>query len=156
MPRKRHHPEEIVAKLRQVDVLTSQGQSVADAVRSIGVQRARELPRWVFSLSTSKRNYAELQREIYAMKKLAIAFAGLAAIGFSGAAFADEATTGSPTITTGPAAMTDSEMDGVTAAGGPPPFPGFGTITAGQVNGKGGVWDTTVGEGKLSAPGQQP
>jgi putative transposase len=37
MPRKRHHPEEIVAKLRQVDVLTSQGQSVADAVRSIGV-----------------------------------------------------------------------------------------------------------------------
>jgi transposase-like protein len=37
MPRKRHHPEEIVAKLRQVEVLTSQGQSVADAVRSIGV-----------------------------------------------------------------------------------------------------------------------
>ena len=37
MPRKRHHPEEIVAKLRQVDVLTSEGQSVADAVRSIGV-----------------------------------------------------------------------------------------------------------------------
>jgi putative transposase len=37
MPRKRHHPEEIVAKLRQVDVLTSQGQSIADAVRSIGV-----------------------------------------------------------------------------------------------------------------------
>jgi transposase-like protein len=34
---KRHKPEEIVAKLRQVDVLTSQGQSVADAVRSIGV-----------------------------------------------------------------------------------------------------------------------
>ena len=37
MPRKRHQPEEIVAKLRQVEVLTSQGQSVADAVRSIGV-----------------------------------------------------------------------------------------------------------------------
>ena len=30
-------PEEIVAKLRQVDVLVSQGQSVAGAVRSIGV-----------------------------------------------------------------------------------------------------------------------
>ena len=29
--------EEIVAKLRQVDVLVSQGQSVAEAVRSIGV-----------------------------------------------------------------------------------------------------------------------
>ena len=34
---KRHKPEEIVAKLRQVDVLTSQGQSVANAVRAIGV-----------------------------------------------------------------------------------------------------------------------
>jgi putative transposase len=37
MSRKRHKPEEIVAKLRQVDVLVSQGRSVADAVRSIGV-----------------------------------------------------------------------------------------------------------------------
>ena len=37
MLRKRHKPEEIVAKLRQVDVLVSQGQSVADAVRAIGV-----------------------------------------------------------------------------------------------------------------------
>ena len=37
MARKRYRPEEIVAKLRQVDVLVSQGQSVADAVRSIGV-----------------------------------------------------------------------------------------------------------------------
>lgn len=37
MPRKRHTPEEIVAKLRQVDVLVSQGVAVADAVRQIGV-----------------------------------------------------------------------------------------------------------------------
>ncbi len=37
MARKRHKPEEIVAKLRQVDVLTSQGQTVTDAVRAIGV-----------------------------------------------------------------------------------------------------------------------
>jgi putative transposase len=37
MPRKRHKPEEIVAKLRQVDVLASQGQSMAEAIRSIGV-----------------------------------------------------------------------------------------------------------------------
>jgi len=33
MPKKRHKPEEIVAKLRQVDVLTSQGSTVADAIR---------------------------------------------------------------------------------------------------------------------------
>ena len=37
MASKRHTPEQIVAKLRQVDVLTSQGSSVADAVRQIGV-----------------------------------------------------------------------------------------------------------------------
>ena len=37
MPQKKHKPEEIVAKLRQVDVLVSQGQSVAEAVRLIGV-----------------------------------------------------------------------------------------------------------------------
>ena len=37
MPRKRHKPEEIVAKLRQVDVLTAQGQSIAEAVRTIAV-----------------------------------------------------------------------------------------------------------------------
>src|SRR6516162_2057983 len=37
MPRKHHKPEEIVAKLRQVDVLTSQGKAVADAIRAIGV-----------------------------------------------------------------------------------------------------------------------
>ena len=34
---KRHRPEEIITKLRQVDVLVSQRSSVADASRSIGV-----------------------------------------------------------------------------------------------------------------------
>ena len=37
MARKHHKPEEIVAKLRQVDVLVSQGQAVAEAIRAIGV-----------------------------------------------------------------------------------------------------------------------
>ena len=37
MSSKMHKPEEIVAKLRQVDVLVSQGKSVAEAVRSIAV-----------------------------------------------------------------------------------------------------------------------
>src|SRR5215831_6012917 len=37
MARKRYKPEEIVAKLRQVDVLVSQGQPMADAIRQIGV-----------------------------------------------------------------------------------------------------------------------
>src|SRR5262249_52925186 len=34
---KRYKPEEIVAKLRQVDVLVSQGQNMVDAIRQIGV-----------------------------------------------------------------------------------------------------------------------
>ena len=43
MARKRHKPDEIVAKLRQVDAFrlrrtgVSQGQAVADAIRAIGV-----------------------------------------------------------------------------------------------------------------------
>ncbi len=37
MARKRFKPEEIVAKLRQVEVLQGQGMSAADAIRQIGV-----------------------------------------------------------------------------------------------------------------------
>ena len=37
MASKKHRPEEAVAKLRQVDVLVAQGQSVAEAIRAIGV-----------------------------------------------------------------------------------------------------------------------
>ena len=37
MPRKRHTGEEIVAKLRQADVLTAQGRPVAEAARAVGV-----------------------------------------------------------------------------------------------------------------------
>ena len=38
MARKKvHSPEEIVAKLRQAEVLIGQGKTVADAVRAIGV-----------------------------------------------------------------------------------------------------------------------
>src|SRR4028119_1480270 len=37
MAHKKHRPEEALGKLRQVDVLVSQGQSVAEAIRAIGV-----------------------------------------------------------------------------------------------------------------------
>jgi putative transposase len=37
MAGKRSTPEQIIAKLRQVEVLTAQGKPVADAVRTIGV-----------------------------------------------------------------------------------------------------------------------
>jgi hypothetical protein len=35
--KKAHAPEEIVAKLRQAEVLVGQGKTVTDAVRAIGV-----------------------------------------------------------------------------------------------------------------------
>jgi transposase-like protein len=37
MARKRHTPDKIVARLRQVGVLVAQGQAVAEAIRAIGV-----------------------------------------------------------------------------------------------------------------------
>ena len=37
---KQHKPEEIVAKLRQVEVLVGQGKTVADGARAIGVTEA--------------------------------------------------------------------------------------------------------------------
>ena len=37
MAKKRFKPEEIVAKLRQVEVLQGQGSTVVDAIRQIGV-----------------------------------------------------------------------------------------------------------------------
>jgi putative transposase len=37
MGKKWHSAEEIVSKLRQVDVLTAQGRTVAEAIRQIGV-----------------------------------------------------------------------------------------------------------------------
>ena len=37
MGTKRHKPEEIVAELRQVEIVTAQGKSIAEAARSVGV-----------------------------------------------------------------------------------------------------------------------
>ena len=37
MPRKRRKPEEIVTKLRQVDIPVSKGQGIADTIRQIEV-----------------------------------------------------------------------------------------------------------------------
>ena len=66
MPRKRHKPEEIVSKLRQVDVLTAQGISVAEAVRTIGVTEVTYY-RWrqeYGGLKTDQvRRMKELERE---------------------------------------------------------------------------------------------
>jgi ACT domain-containing protein len=41
MPRKRHKPEDLTAKLQQVDVLVSQGQDIVDATRQVGISESR-------------------------------------------------------------------------------------------------------------------
>jgi len=55
MAGKRDTPEEIVVKLRQVEVLQGQGMSVADAVRQIGVTQ-QTCYRW-------RRQYGGMGRE---------------------------------------------------------------------------------------------
>ena len=55
MPRKNYKPEEIVSNLRQVDVLVSQGSSVADAIRKIGISEVTYY-RW-------RREFGGLQRD---------------------------------------------------------------------------------------------
>tara|TARA_A100001037_G_scaffold164916_1_gene148466 strand:+ start:115 stop:273 length:159 start_codon:yes stop_codon:yes gene_type:complete len=37
MPRRKHSPEQILGKLREVEVALAQGETVAQAVRQIGV-----------------------------------------------------------------------------------------------------------------------
>ncbi len=63
MPQKKHKAEEIVAKLRQVDVLLSQGRSVGEAVRSIGVTQFTYY-RWRKEFADLKGDQAERFKEL--------------------------------------------------------------------------------------------
>ena len=45
MPRKRHGAEEIITKLRQLDVLIAKGRPVTEAVRSIGATEVTDYRR---------------------------------------------------------------------------------------------------------------
>ncbi len=55
MAGKREKPEDIVSKLRQVEVLQGQGMTIADAVRQIGVTQ-QTYYRW-------RKQYAGMNRE---------------------------------------------------------------------------------------------
>ena len=41
MPKKKHKPEDVTAKLQQVDVLVGQGQGIVDAPRQVGISESR-------------------------------------------------------------------------------------------------------------------
>ena len=73
MGRKRMHtPEEVVAKLRQVEVLAAQGKAVAEAVRSIGVTE-QTYYRWRAEFGGLKldqvKRLKELERENARLRK---------------------------------------------------------------------------------------
>lgn len=73
MGRKRTHtPEEIVAKLRQIEVLTAQGKPAAEAVRAIGVTD-QTYYRWRAEFGGLKldqvRRLKELERENARLRK---------------------------------------------------------------------------------------
>ena len=63
MPQKKHKPEGIVSKLRPVDVLVSQGQSVAEAVRSIGVTEVTYY-RWRQEFGGLKTDQVKRRKEL--------------------------------------------------------------------------------------------
>ena len=63
MARKRHTAEEIVTKLRQVDVLVSQGRPIAEAVRTIGVTEVTYY-RWRSEYGGLKGDQVKRQKEI--------------------------------------------------------------------------------------------
>jgi putative transposase len=70
--KKAHTPEEIVAKLRQAEVLIGQGKTVADAVRAIGVTEPTYY-RWRTEFGGLKldqvKRLKELERENARLRK---------------------------------------------------------------------------------------
>jgi len=71
MARKRHKPEGIVTRLRQVEVLRGQGVTMADAVRQIGVSELTYLWRTEYGgMSRDQlRQMKELQKENERLRK---------------------------------------------------------------------------------------
>ena len=73
MAGKRDQPEEVVLKLRQVEVLQGQGSPIADAVRQIGVTQPTYC-RWRKEYGGLKvdqaRRFKELEKENARLKRL--------------------------------------------------------------------------------------
>ena len=73
MARKRYKPEEVIAKLREAEVLLSQGQTTSQAVRSLGITE-QTYYRWRkeyggLQVGQAKR-LKDLERENARLKKL--------------------------------------------------------------------------------------
>jgi hypothetical protein len=62
MAKKRHKPEEIIAKLRKVEAMTGRGASMAEAIRSIGGTEGCVLPVAASDLTWDKPILTEAAR----------------------------------------------------------------------------------------------
>lgn len=73
MTRKRYSPEEIIHKLREAEVLLSQGQTVQEAARQLGIAE-QTYYRWRKEYGgmdkSQARHLKELERENARLKKL--------------------------------------------------------------------------------------
>lgn len=73
MKKKNHTPEQIITKLRKVEVLTAEGTSIAEAVKQIEVSE-QTYYRWKKQYGGTDRNDAkrlkELEKENARLKKL--------------------------------------------------------------------------------------
>ena len=73
MARKRHTPDQILAKLRDADVLLAQGRSIADVVRKLEVSE-QTYHRWRNQYGGMKgeemKRLKELERENAQLKRL--------------------------------------------------------------------------------------
>jgi lipoprotein-anchoring transpeptidase ErfK/SrfK len=58
LPKKKHKPEDLSAKLQQVDVLVAQGQGIVDATRQVGISESRYY-RWRQEREALKRDEVE-------------------------------------------------------------------------------------------------
>jgi putative transposase len=72
MPKKRYRPEEIIGKLREADVLLSQGKKVVDVIKALGITDVTYY-RWRqefggMSVSQAKR-LKELEKENERLRK---------------------------------------------------------------------------------------
>ena len=63
MGTKRHKPEEIVAKLRQVEIVTAQGKSIAETARSVGVSE-QTCFRWRAEYGSMKTDQVKRLKEL--------------------------------------------------------------------------------------------
>jgi len=72
MPRKQYRPEEIIAKLREAEVLLAQGNKVPDVVKALGVHEVTYY-RWRKEYGGMKvgqaRRLKELERENTRLRK---------------------------------------------------------------------------------------